>query len=207
MTSLKITYEVGSGLYVNTTNRCSNSCDFCVRTTAKDFYGDLWLEREPTKEEILEAILSCDLKKYSEIVFCGYGEPMYRFDDIKYVCKKLRESESVKIRVNTNGQGNLINKRDITPELAGVFDCVSISLNAASAESYEKVCHSIYKEAAYPALLDFAKKAKEYVPRVVLTVVEGTMSDKDIKTCFSLAKSVGVELRVREYISSDSQNK
>lgn len=200
--NMTITYEVGNGLYVNTTNRCSNSCDFCVRSTAEEFYGDLWLEKEPSRWKILDNILSRDLKKYSEIVFCGYGEPMYRFDDISWICQKLRENIDIKIRVNTNGQGNLINGRDITPELAGVFDCVSISLNAANAENYQKVCHSIFNEEAYAAIIDFAKKAKVYVDDVVLTVVEGTMSDEDISTCRAIAESIGVRLRVREFISN-----
>ena len=83
---MTITYEVGNGLYVNVTNRCTNACEFCVRQTADGTYGELWLEKEPTKQEILDDILARDLSAYNELVFCGYGEPTVRLHDILWVC-------------------------------------------------------------------------------------------------------------------------
>ncbi len=197
---MTITYEVGSGLYVNTTNRCSNACEFCVRATVESFYGDLWLDREPTVEEICESIFARDLTKYSELVFCGYGEPTERIDDILAVAGRVKASCDLPIRINTNGQGNLIAGCDVTPELAGLVDCISISLNTADAASYQAICHSDYGEAAYDALQDFAKKASKYVPKVVFSVVEKTIPDEDIEKCRQIAADCGVMLRVRELI-------
>lgn len=200
---MTITYEVGSGLYVNTTNRCSNACEFCVRATVESFYGDLWLEREPTVDEICDSIFSRDLSKYSELVFCGYGEPTMRIDDILTVASQVKAKCDLPIRINTNGQGNLIAGRDITREFQGLIDCVSISLNTADALSYQAICHSDYGEAAYDALQDFARKAAKYVPKVVFSVVEKTIADEDIETCRKIAAECGVTLRVRELIEEE----
>ncbi len=197
---MTITYTVGDSLYVNTTNRCSNSCDFCVRSHGEELYGDLWLDREPTKEEILADIEKRDLSQYPELVFCGYGEPTERLDDILWVCKKIKASYNIKIRINTNGHSDLINKRDTTPEFAGCFDTVSISLNCANAKSYQEVCHSEFGEKSFDALIDFAGRVKAYVPNVILSVVRGAIPDSDIDICQSIADSVGVTLRVREML-------
>ena len=200
---MTITYEVGNGLYVNTTNRCSNACEFCVRATVESYYGDLWLENEPTVDEICESILTRDLSKYTEIVFCGYGEPTERIDDILAVARRVKAVCNLPIRINTNGQGSMIAGRDITPELAGLIDVVSISLNTADAESYQAICHSRFGTAAYQGLLDFAKAAKRYVPKVVLSVVDTTIPDAEIEECRKIAEYCGVTLRVREFISDE----
>ena len=197
---MTITYVVGNSLYVNTTNSCSNSCDFCVRSHGEELYGDLWLDREPTKEEILEDIETRDLSVYPELVFCGYGEPTERLDDILWVCKRIKASHDIKIRINTNGHSDLINKRDTTPEFAGCFDTVSISLNCANAKSYQEVCHSEFGEKSFDALIDFAGRVKAYVPNVILSVVRGAIPDSDIDICQNIADSVGVTLRVREML-------
>jgi len=183
------------------TNRCSNDCEFCVRNLRDDVNGqdNLWLEREPTVEEIMEDIGRRDLSKYDEIVFCGFGEPMIRHDDVLNIAAQLKASASPPIiRVNTNGHGNLIAGRDITPELADKIDVVSISLNAKNAAEYDKVCRSEYGEAAYTAMLDFAKLASKYV-HVILTVVDD-MNAADIEACRKIAKNLGVDFRIREYI-------
>ncbi|MCL2838932.1 MAG: TatD family nuclease-associated radical SAM protein [Oscillospiraceae bacterium] len=196
-----ITYELGNSLYINMTNRCSNDCEFCVRNLRDDVNGqdNLWLEREPTVDEIMEDISKRDLSKYDEIVFCGFGEPMIRYDDVLNIAARLKASNSPPIiRVNTNGHGNLIAGRDITPELAGKIDVVSISLNAKNAAEYDKVCRSEYSEAAYAAMLDFAKLASKYA-RVILTVVDD-MNAGDIEACRKIAKNLGVDFRVRTFI-------
>ena len=197
---MTITYTVGDSLYVNTTNRCSNSCDFCVRSHGDELYGDLWLDREPTREEILADIEKRDLAAHRELVFCGYGEPTERLDDITWICRALKAKYSVKIRINTNGHSDLINGRDTAPEFAGCFDVVSISLNCADAKSYQAVCHSEFGEASFDALIDFARRVKDYVPTVVLSVVRGSIPDSDIDICQKIADSVGVTLRVREML-------
>lgn len=200
---MTITYEVGSGLYVNTTNRCSNACVFCVRSTVESYYGDLWLKREPTVDEICESIFSRDLSKYTELVFCGYGEPTERIDDILEVVGKVKERTNLPIRINTNGQGSMIAGYDITPKLEGLIDVVSISLNTADAKSYQKICRSRFGEAAYQGLLDFAKAATRFVPKVVLSVVDTTISPEEIARCREIAEECGVTLRVREFISNE----
>ncbi len=198
---MTITYTVGDSLYVNTTNRCSNSCDFCVRSHGEALYGDLWLDREPTREEILKDIEAREPEKFPELVFCGYGEPTERQDDIVYIMKKLKEAHPfMKIRINTNGQADLINGRDTTTELFGLVDTLSISLNCANAESYQKVCHSEFGEKAFDALIDYAKRAKKYVPKVIFSVVRGSIPDSDIDICQKIADNAGVTLRVREML-------
>ncbi len=194
-----ITYVHGDGLYVNMTNRCSNACDFCVRSHGDTIYGNLWLDREPTVEEIKESIFSRDISAFSEIVFCGYGEPTVRLGDMIEVAKAIRERSDIQIRVNTNGHSDLIAGRDTAPDFEGLFDVVSISLNTSSAENYEKMCLPKY-EGAHKALINFAANVKKYVPRVVLSVVDTTISKEDIEKCREIAQNIGVEFRLREYI-------
>lgn len=201
MKNITITYTVGDSLYVNTTNRCSNSCDFCVRSHGEALYGDLWLDREPTREEILADIERREPEKFPELVFCGYGEPTERQDDIVWVMRELKRAHpSLKIRINTNGQADLINNRDTTPELAGLVDTLSVSLNCANAKSYQSVCHSEFGERAFDALIDYARCAKRYVPRVIFSVVRGSIPDSDIDVCQKIADDAGVTLRVREML-------
>lgn len=199
---MTITYELGNSLYVNITNRCSNDCNFCVRQNHDGVNGkdSLWLDREPTVDEIKADFEKRNFADYDAVVFCGYGEPMMRTEAVIEIAKWIKENNpAVKIRINTNGQANLINKRDITPELGGIIDTVSISLNAENAEKYQKVCQSVFGEAAYDGVLEFAKLAKEYVPEVVFSVVD-VMTDEEIDACRSVAQNCGVNFRVREYI-------
>lgn len=202
---MTITYKVGDGLYVNLTNECTNACDFCIRNNGDGAYGSdtLWLEREPTKEEVLEDILGAFEKaNYEELVFCGYGEPTCRLDDMLWVCRGIRTSlPHVKIRLNTNGQADLIYGGDTSGKFDGLVDSISISLNSADAKKYQEVCHSIYGEEAYTAMLTFAHNVAKYVPDVAFSVVRGFLSEDDIKVCQSIADEAGVRLRVREYIS------
>lgn len=205
MKDMTITYEVDGALYVNITNRCSNRCDFCIRNNGDGAYGSdsLWLSREPTCEEIIENIFSRDLSKYSELVFCGYGEPTERLDDLLWVAKEVKTRFNIKIRINTNGHSSLIQKKDSAPLYKDIIDTVSISLNAPDAREYDKVCHSVYGEAAYEGLLDFASRVKEYVPSVVLTVVDVALTPAEIEKCKEIASGVGVPLRVRKYIGKE----
>lgn len=199
---MTITYELGDSLYVNLTNRCSNACTFCVRDKHNSVNGkdDLWLDREPSVEEIKQDFEKRDLSRYDSVVFCGYGEPMMRAEVVIEVAKWLKENHpDLKIRINTNGQANMIYKRDITPELSGLIDTVSISLNAENAEKYQKLCRSDFGEEAFEGLLEFARLAKRYVPEVVLSVVD-IMKPNEIEECRKIAEDTGVKFRVREYI-------
>ncbi|MBQ7291056.1 MAG: radical SAM protein [Clostridia bacterium] len=195
-----ITYETGTGLYVNLTNRCSNACDFCVRSYGNTIYGNLWLEREPTVEEIKESIFARDLSAYSEIVFCGYGEPTERLADIREICKAIRERSDIQIRINTNGHSDLINGRDTAQDFEGLFDVVSISLNTSDPAVYKEMCRPKFGGRAHMAIIDFALNVKNYVPRVILSVVDTTVPPEDIEMCRGLAEDIGVEFRLREFI-------
>ncbi len=199
---MTITYELGNSLYVNLTNKCSNDCSFCLRNNHSDVNGEdnLWLDREPAVEEIKADFLKRDMKKYDSVVFCGFGEPLERIDDVIAVGKWLKETYGIKIRVNTNGQANLIHKRDVTPEMEGVIDSVSISLNTDNAMEYQEICKSIFGEEAFFALQDFGKKAAKYVPEVIFSVVDTTISKEQIENCRKIAEDCGVKFRLREYI-------
>lgn len=200
---MTVTYEYENSLYVNITNRCSNHCDFCVRTQADGFYSDdLWLKREPTREEILISIKEANPDKYDSLVFCGYGEPTERLDDMIYVCRKVKAEYNIPIRLNTNGQSDLINGRSTASEFEGAFDTISISLNAPTAEGYQKICHSVFGNNAFEAIIKFATEVKNFVPTVVFSVVSDTISDSDIEECHKIAQKCGVTLRVRSYIQN-----
>lgn len=199
MAAMNIAYPFEGHLYINLTNRCTNKCKFCIRFTPSGVDGiDLWLEREPTVEEIKDALVAADFKSYSEIVFCGYGEPMLRWDAVVEVAKFIRSNSDAKIRINTNGHANRAAGKDITPELEGLIDVISISLNAKNAKEYNEICVCDYGEDGFYEMLDFAKKAKQYVPSVVLSVVD-TISKEDIEACRKIAEETGVEYRVRVY--------
>ena len=203
--SMCISYEVDTGLYINITNKCSNRCSFCIRNNGDGAYGSdsLWLEREPTREEILESVFSRDVGKYSEIVFCGYGEPSYRLEDAVFVAKKIKDKfPDMKLRINTNGQSDLILGGRTAPLYEGAFDTVSISLNSSNAEKYQKMCHSVYGNEAFKAILDFTKDVKNYVQNVLLSVVRETLTEEELEECYAIASSVGVTLKVRTYISA-----
>ncbi len=199
---MTITYELHNSLYVNITNRCSNACTFCVRNEHDGVNGkdNLWLDREPDLDEIKADFEKRDLTKYDAVVFCGYGEPMMRADVVIATAKWLKEKHpQLKIRINTNGQANLIYSRDITPELEGIVDTISISLNAENAAKYQELCLSQFGEAAFDGLIEFAKLAKKYVPQVIFSVVD-IMPQEEIENCRKIAEECGVSFRVRAFI-------
>lgn len=196
-----ITYIVGDSLYVNITNRCTNRCEFCIRNLGDGAYGSnsLWLDSEPTEKEIVESILSHDLSKYKELVYCGYGEPMMRVKELVASAKAVKEVCDIKIRINTNGHGNFIHKSDITPMLDGCIDVVSISLNSSTEEGYAEVCHPVFS-GALEQIKEFAGLVKEHVPTVIFSVVETTVPDEDIEGCKAIANELGIPLRIRELV-------
>lgn len=189
-----ITYKIRNSLYLNITTRCTNHCDFCVRYYSDFVKGhNLRLKKEPTAEEVIKAI--GDPKSYKEIVFCGYGEPLIRLDLVKTVASWVKENGG-KVRINTNGQGNLIHGRNILPELKGLVDTISVSLNAHRADIYNEVCHPEFGEKTFGAMKDFILEAKKYIPEVGITVI--TLPKVDIKACEKMAVEWGVKFRVRE---------
>lgn len=199
--AMTILYKVHNNLYVNLTNRCSSSCVFCLRNT-KDHMEDsgvLWLEREPSVEEVLDAFAAMDLSGYDEIVFCGFGEPTERAEDMLAIAKVLKERYDKPIRLNTNGQGNLINERNIVPDMRGLIDTVSISLNTPDEKRYHELVRSRFGDKAYGAMLDFAREAKDYVPNVILSTVETTISREEEAQCQAICDELGVTYRIRPF--------
>ena len=202
---MTITYEYEGALYVNLTNRCDCSCVFCLRHNGHKgsiYADDLWLEHEPTVEEALADFRKRDLTSYREIVFCGFGEPMYRVDDICAIVDALKaESPALPpVRINTNGHANLIHGRDVTPDLAGRIDVISISLNGSTAEEYCTVTKPRDGEKAWEAMLDFTRKCAAVIPTVMMTIVDKDKTPEEIEACRALAESLGAKLRIRAYI-------
>jgi TatD family-associated radical SAM protein len=203
---MTISYEYGDSLYINLTNKCDCACVFCLRNNGHKgsiYADDLWLPREPTNEEALEDILKRELTSYKEIVFCGFGEPTFRIDDILFIVDELKKAVPAlpPVRINTNGHGSLIAGHDITPELKGRIDTLSISLNGSTPEEYVAVTRPKDGKAAWDAMLEFTRSASRYVPNVVMTVVNKDKTQEELERCKSLAESLGAKLRIREYIS------
>ena len=197
------TYRVRDAIYVNLTNRCPCACTFCLRSQGPGVYGSdsLWLDREPTEEEVWESLSAWDLKSFREVVFCGYGEPTERLDALLAIAARLKGRDPAqRVRVNTNGLSDLVNGRPTAALFAGKADCLSISLNTDDPAEYLAVCRPKFGEAAYPAMLEFAREAAKHVPEVVLTVVgEPVTSPEKQARCREIAAGLGAKLRVRPY--------
>jgi TatD DNase family protein len=190
-----IVYRIRDSLYLNVTNRCTNSCVFCIRQKTDFIKGhNLRLEREPDAAEVIAAI--GDPARFKEVVFCGYGEPLLRLELVKAVAKWLKDKRA-RVRINTNGQGSIIAGRNIAPELAELVDEVSVSLNAADDKTYQGVCHSRYGDAAFTEVKRFVSECVRAGIKTSVTVLE--MPGISVTACGDLAAELGVPLRVRHY--------
>ena len=199
---MEILYRVHKGVYVNLTNRCSSACTFCLRQTM-DHVGEshsLWLEREPTAQEVEDEFRKWDMSQFEEIVFCGFGEPTCALPVLLEVARWLKTWCSLPIRINTNGQGSLINRRDIAPEFEGIVDTVSISLNTPNADEYHELVRSKFGDAAFQGMLDFAREVRKYVPSVIMTTVDTTISHEDEAKCQTICDELGVRYRIRAWV-------
>jgi radical SAM enzyme (TIGR04100 family) len=196
---MTILYPVKGNLYVNLTNRCPCNCTFCIRNEAPGVYGsdNLWLEHEPSIEEVKAEFSKFDPESYDEIVFCGYGEPFERLDDMVIIAKYAKTKFNKTIRVNTNGLGNLINEMPCEPLLEGAIDIVSISLNAPERAEYNSITCPKW-ENAFDEMLHFAVNVKPYVKKVMFTIVD-VLPDEDTQKCRELADQLGIELRIRKF--------
>lgn len=198
---MTICYVLGNSLYINLTNKCTNACKFCVRDQDCGISPDvdLWIENDPTAEEVIEDIKKFDPSKYDEVVFCGYGEPLIRFDQFISACRFIKENYGSKIRVNTNGHASKIHKRNVVPEMAGLVDSVSISLNEMNGALYNELCVCCYGEAGFDAMIDFAKECVKVIPDVCMSVVD-VIPKEHIEECRKIAERIGAHYRVREMI-------
>ncbi len=194
-----ILYTYNNQVYANITNKCDCACTFCIRTH-HDGVGDsknLWHKKNPTMEEIKAAVDEFDFSGYDELVFCGYGEPTCEVDMLVETAQYVKDKTGLKIRLNTNGLGNLYNKRDIVPELAKVVDSISISLNAPDSESYNKVTRPQFDN-AFEELLSFAESCNKVIPLTQLSIVD-VLPKEDIEKCQALADERGIRLRIRKF--------
>lgn len=195
-----ILYEYEKGLYVNLTNRCTCACVFCIRL-GHDGVGSadsLWLERDPSEADVLEAFAKTDLSKYNEVVFCGYGEPTEALDVLIAAARYVRSVSDIPIRLNTNGLGSLSNGKDVPKLLEGLIDVMSVSLNAPSEDEYLQVTQPCFGKGAFDAMLDFVRECKPLFPKVMVTAVD-VITDDQAARCQALADELGVPFRLRNF--------
>lgn len=199
--AMTISYEVGDNLYLNLTNKCPCACTFCIRNSADGAYGSdpLWLEHEPSFEEIMNDLDSRDLAKYTEIVFCGYGEPTCRLDTVIQVADELKARPLCPLlRINTNGLSDLVNGKPTAEILCNVLDIISISLNAGTKEEYMKVTRPKYPE-AFEAMQQFtADCVKTGSAEVIMSVVD-VIPPEQIEASRKIAETLGAKLRIRAF--------
>jgi len=189
----RIVYRYKGNLYLNITNRCTNNCSFCFRFHTDYFAGyKLKLEKEPTLRQILRELKGEELSQ--EVTFCGFGEPFLRFDMLKRVAQELKR-RNLKVRVVTNGQGNLINDRNVLRELRGLVDKVSVSLNVEDEGKYNRLCKPKFGDRTFKGVVEFVREAKKYIPEVEVTFLK--LPGVDEKRCEELARDLGVHFRMR----------
>ena len=198
---MTITYPVSKGIYVNITNRCPCDCIFCIRNHQDHVYKSdtLWLDREPTVQEICDSIDTWNLQEYEEVVFCGFGEPTERIYDLLEVAKYIKSKSDIKIRINTNGLADLIWNESTASKLKGLIDSVSVSLNATNKEDYCDVVRPKFGVESFDAMLKFTKDCTEYVSEVMMTVVDVVTTKDEQEICRKICESVGATFRVRPY--------
>ena len=195
---MTIFYPIGDSLYVNLTNKCPCRCVFCVREEHETVGNNnsLWLDHDPSMEEIKEDLERFDLKDYKEIVFCGFGEPMMRMDDLIETAKYIKSKADIKTRINTNGLGDLIHEKNTAECIKDCIDSVSISLNAPDKESYCRVTRPKFGEQSFEAMLKFAEECRDCGINIAFSVVD-EITPEEIEKSKELAESLGVKLRVR----------
>ncbi|EEA85785.1 TIGR04100 family radical SAM protein [Peptacetobacter hiranonis] len=195
---MTIFYPIGDSLYVNLTNKCPCRCVFCVREEHETVGNNnsLWLDHDPSMEEIKADLERFNLDDYKEIVFCGFGEPMMRMDDLIETAKYIKSKADIKTRINTNGLGDLIHEKNTAECIKDCIDSVSISLNAPDKESYCRVTRPKFGEQSFEAMLKFAEECRDCGINIAFSVVD-EITPEEIEKSKELAESLGVKLRVR----------
>lgn len=198
---MTILYSIYGNLYVNMTNRCPCACTFCLRNNGDELNGsgNLWLEREPTVQEIKNEFDKFPPESYEDIVFCGYGEPTERLEELLEVAAFAKQKFGKKIRINTNGLANLIHGKDVTPLFEGKIDAVSISLNTPDPQKYLELTRSKFGMQSFDAMLTFAGNVKKYVPSVTMTTVATTITEEEEEKCRKICEELGVNYRIRAF--------
>jgi len=190
-----LAYDIEDRRYLNVTNRCTNNCAFCIRKTDGGVGYNLWLAREPEQHEILDAL--GDPSGCSEVVFCGYGEPLVRLDLVKDVSRYIKDRFGSAIRVNTNGHADLLHGSGSVERLKGLVDRINISLNAENMVKYMEICRPSFGPGTHDAVIQFARSCVGVIPDITLSVVD--WPGVDIEKCREIAKGIGVAFRVRKH--------
>ena len=195
---MTLLYPIENSLYVNITNLCCCKCVFCVRDITDSVGGSdsLWLDHEPTIDELKAELEKFNLDEYEEVVFCGYGEPLRRINEVVEFANYIKTKKNIKIRVNTNGLADLIHKKKTAVLLKDAIDAVSISLNAPNEEVYLEVAKPAFGIKSFDAMLSFAKDCKTCIKEVCFSVVD-EITDEEIRQSQELADSLDIPLRVR----------
>lgn len=201
---MTVFYKFEGKMYINITNGCPCRCVFCLRDNGDSIKDNdsLWLEHEPSYEEIIAAYDAFDKSGITDAVFCGYGEPTVRADMMVRVAKYIKDNSDMRIRLNSNGLVKLIHPDFDIASLKGLIDSVSISLNAPDACRYNEVTRPSFGEKSFEVMLDFAREMKNVCGNVAFTVVD-IISEDEISRCQSLADGMGIPLRVRHYITDN----
>ncbi len=196
-----LVYSLEDKIYINLTNRCTNDCIFCLRKDKDDVCGqELWLDSEEfTSEDVIEQLKKFEISK--EVVFCGYGEPLLKLDILKVVAKYIKDNyPTTRTRINTNGHANYVYKRNIVPELVGLIDEISVSLNGSTSEEYYELSQPKF-DGAYDEVKKFIKACSESGIKTDASIVDGYKGRRlDVKKCEEIAENLGAKLRVREWI-------
>lgn len=201
-----LVYLLDGKIYINLTNNCTNDCIFCLRNDKDDVCGQtLWLDNENYElNSVIEQFENAKQKTNSnEVIFCGYGEPMLKIEILKGLAKYIKTRyPEIKIRVNTNGHANYVYKRNVVPELKGLVDEFSVSLNGATKEEYDEYSRPKFDE-AYEETKKFIRACSDESIKVVSSVVEGYKGKHiNIEECEKIASSLGSGFRVREWITN-----
>lgn len=201
-----LVYELYGKIYINLTNRCTNECIFCLRQDKDDVCGqELWLDNEDfTTQDVIEQLNKLiNENNKAEVIFCGYGEPLLKYDMLKEVAKYIKTNyPNTKIRVNTNGHANFVYKKNIVPELKGLIDEFSVSLNAKDSKEYNELSQPKF-EGAYEEVKKFIKACSNEGIDVVASIVDGYKGRHlDLEKCEQIAKGLGAKFRVREWIQN-----
>ena len=196
---MAVIYDYFGGLYINLTNRCPCRCEFCIKnyTDSLGSADSLMLDREPTVDEVKEELRKWDVQTYDEVIFCGYGEPTERLDEVLEIAAFVKAAYGKPVRLNTIGLADLIWEKETAPLLSGKIDAVSISMNESDAEGFMALCHPRFGIRSYDAVIKYIKDVKKYVPNVAVSVVRGTITKESLEKCRKKAAELGVDFKVR----------
>ena len=205
MTDYNLAYLLDGKVYINLTNSCTNDCVFCIRSIKEDVVGaNLFLNTENVKaEDVIAQLEAMRDKLSSEIIFCGYGEPMLKLEVMKQVAKYIKEKyPNTVLRINTNGHANLVYKRNVLPELKGLIDKFSVSLNGENEEVYNELSQP-HIEGAYEGVKEFIALAVKEGFDTTATIVTGYKNYKvDMQKCIEITKELGANFRERPWIEN-----